>query len=46
VSGELDTFRFRARLNAAAPFEGKPAVQLKVEPSTWLRLVADPLYVL
>jgi hypothetical protein len=46
VSGELDTFRFRARRIADAPFEGKPAVQLKVEPSTWLRLVADPLYVL
>jgi hypothetical protein len=46
VSGELDTFRFRARRIADAPFEGKPAVQLKVEPSTLLRLLADPLYVL
>jgi hypothetical protein len=46
VSGELDTFRFRARRIADAPFEGRTAVQLKVEPSTLLRLLADPLYVL
>ena len=46
VSGELDTFRFRARRIADAVFEGRPAIQLKVEPSTLLRLLADPLYIL
>ena len=46
VSGELDTFKFRARRIEDREFEGKPAVQLKVEPSTWLRLLADPLYIL
>ena len=46
VSGELDTFRFRARRIADALFEGKPAVQLQVEPSTLLRFLADPLHVL
>lgn len=46
VSGYLDTFKFRARRIEDRAFEGKPAVQLKVESSTWLRLLADPLYVL
>lgn len=46
VSGELGTFRFRARRIEDRAFEGQPAVQLKVEPSTWLRLLADPLYIL
>lgn len=46
VSGELSTFRFRARRIEDREFEGQPAVQLKVEPSTWLRLLADPLYIL
>jgi hypothetical protein len=46
VSGELDTFKFRARRIEDRAFEGKPAIQLKVEPSTLLRLLADPLYVL
>ena len=46
VSGELDSFRFRARRIADGAFEGKPAVQFKVEPSTWLRLLAAPLFIL
>jgi hypothetical protein len=46
VSGELSTFRFRARRIEDREFEGQPAVQLKVEPSTWLRLLAAPLYIL
>lgn len=46
VAGELNTFRFRARRIEDREFEGQPAVQLKVEPSTWLRLLADPLYIL
>ena len=46
VSGELDQFKFRARRVADGTFEGKPAVRLRVEPSTWLRLLADPLEVL
>jgi hypothetical protein len=45
VSGELDHFRFRARRIEDASFEGKPAVRLKVEPDTLLRLLADPLEV-
>ena len=46
VSGELSTFRFRARRVEDREFEGQKAVQLRVEPSTWLRLLADPLYIL
>jgi len=46
VAGNLDTYKFRARRIEDRTFEGKPAVQLKVEPSTWLRLLADPLYIL
>lgn len=43
VSGELDRFKFRARRIEDATFEGKPAVRLKVEPDTLLRLLAAPL---
>ena len=46
VSGELDTFKFRARRIADDSFEGKPAVRLQVEPDTLLRLLAEPLEVL
>ncbi len=46
VSGELDHFKFRARRIADGTFEGKPAVRLKVEPNTLLRLLADPLEIL
>jgi hypothetical protein len=46
VAGELDTFKFRAKRIGDREFEGQPAVQLKVDPSTWLRLLADPLYIL
>jgi hypothetical protein len=46
VSGELNTFKFRARRIADGTFEGKPAVRLQVEPDTLLRLLADPLEVL
>lgn len=46
VAGYLDSFKFRARRIEDRDFEGRPAVQLKVESSTWLRLLADPLYVL
>jgi hypothetical protein len=46
VSGELDTFKFRAQRIADGTFEGKPAVRLQVEPDTLLRLLAEPLEVL
>ncbi|MGQ0587397.1 MAG: hypothetical protein ACT4PK_09370 [Gammaproteobacteria bacterium] len=46
VAGNLDTYKFRARRIEDRDFEGKPSVQLKVEPATWLRLLADPLYIL
>jgi hypothetical protein len=46
VAGELGTFRFRARRIEDRDFEGRPAVQFKVDPSTLLRLLADPLYIL
>jgi hypothetical protein len=46
VSGELDTFKFRARRIEDGTFEGKTAVRLKVEPDTLLRLLADPLEIM
>ena len=46
VSGKLDVFKFRARRIEDATFEGQPAVQLRVEPATWLRFLVDPLVVL
>jgi len=46
VAGNLDSYKFRARRIEDRTFEGAPAVQLKVEPSTWLRLLADPLFIL
>jgi len=46
VSGELSTFKFRAKRVADGTFEGKPAVRLKVEPDTLLRLLADPLEIM
>ena len=36
----------RLRVDGSPVFEGRPAIQLKVEPSTLLRLLADPLYIL
>ena len=46
VSGELDRFKFRATRVADGTFEGKPALRVKIEPDTLLRLLADPLEVL
>lgn len=43
VAGSLDTFRFRARRIAAAEFEGKPALRLRVEPDSMLRWLVEPL---
>ena len=43
VAGELNDFKFRAKRIADGTFEGKPAVRLKVDPDTLLRLLADPL---
>lgn len=46
VAGELNEFSFRARRIEDGSFEGKPAVRLKVEPDTLLRLLAEPLEIL
>jgi hypothetical protein len=46
VSGELDSYKFRARRVGDATFEGQPAVHLKVESATLLRFVAPHLEVL
>lgn len=43
VAGELDTFKFRIRRAADTRFEDKPAVHLRVELDSFLRLMADPL---
>lgn len=43
VAGQLDTYRFRVKKTGDAPFDGKPAIQLLVEPDSLLRMVADPL---
>lgn len=44
AAGSLDTFKFRARRIEDATFEGRPAVQVKVEADSLLRLVAPELY--
>lgn len=46
VSGELDTFKFRAKRIADGTFEGKPAVRLLVEADSLLRWLADPLEIM
>jgi hypothetical protein len=43
AAGRLDGYRFRARRVGEAPFEGHPALQLRVEPDSLLRVVVDPL---
>lgn len=44
AAGTLDTFKFRARRIGDATFEGRRAVQFKVEADSLLRLVAPELY--
>ena len=43
VAGQTDSFRFRARQVGETTFEQTPAVKLRVEPDSLLRLVVDPL---
>ena len=43
AAGQLDSYSFRARKIGDTQFEGKPAIQLKVEPDSLLRLLVDPL---
>ena len=43
VAGQLDSYSFRARKTGDTQFEGKPAIQLKVDPDSLLRYVVDPL---
>lgn len=44
AAGTLDTFKFRARRIEDATFEGRRAVQFKVDADSLLRLVAPELY--
>ena len=43
VAGNLDAYRFRARLVDRTTFEGRPAVRIRVEPDSLLRWLVDPL---
>jgi len=43
VAGKLDAFSFRGRKVRDDSFEGAPAVLLRVEPDSLLRLLVDPL---
>jgi hypothetical protein len=43
AAGQLDSYNFRARKTGDTQFEGKPAVLLKVDPDSLLRLLVDPL---
>jgi hypothetical protein len=43
VAGQLDCYAFRARQIGEVPFDGQPAIQLKVEPDSLLRYLVQPL---
>lgn len=43
VAGNLDAYHFRAKKVRDDSFEGAPAVLLRVEPDSLLRLLVDPL---
>lgn len=43
VAGQLDSYAFRARKVGDTRFEGKAAIQLKVDPDSLLRYLVDPL---
>jgi len=43
VSGSLDVFRFRARRIGDTTFEGRPAVQIELEPDSLLSWLTKPL---
>jgi hypothetical protein len=43
AAGRLDAYRMRVRKIGDTRFEGRPAVQLQVEPDSLLRLLVSPL---
>jgi len=43
VASQLDTYRFRVMKTGDTTFDGKPAVVLRVEPDSLLRVLAGPL---
>jgi len=43
VAGQTDSFRFRAKKVAEVTVDQTPAVKLRVEPDSLLRLLVDPL---
>lgn len=43
AAGQLDSYNFRARKIGETTFEGRPAIQLKVDPDSLLRFLVDPL---
>jgi hypothetical protein len=43
VAGQLDSYNFRARKIGDTQFEGRPAVQLKIDPDSLLRFLVQPL---
>ena len=43
VAGNLDSYRFRLRKTGETTFDGKPAVQFKIELDSLLRLLVDDL---
>ena len=43
AAGQLDSYSFRARKTGDIQFEGRAAIQIKVEPNSLLRYMVDPL---
>lgn len=43
VAGNLDVYKFRARRDGEAEFEGRKVVRLRLEPDSVLRWFVDPL---
>lgn len=43
VAGNLDAYKFRIKRLDDTTFEGRPAIKLRVEPDSLLRLLVDPL---
>jgi len=43
AAGQLDSFAFRARKVGDSSFEGRPTIQIKVEPDSLLRFLVEPL---
>jgi hypothetical protein len=45
VAGQLNSYHFRAVRLATLQYDGRPAVRLRIEPDSLLRLVVDPLVI-